>query len=228
MRHLQITEIFQSIQGEGRHAGLPCVFIRLTGCNLRCRWCDTEYSFHGGRRMALEDVLAAAEAYACPLVEITGGEPMLQEAAVADLSRQLLAAGLEVLIETSGERDLTALPAEVRKIVDVKCPESGESGKFLLANLGLMQDWDELKFVIADRGDYEFARAFVAAHGLTGQTPHLLLSPAFRKDAAGERSTAQCALDPRELADWMLADRLPARLSMQVHKFIWDPAMKGV
>jgi len=228
MPHLQITEIFHSIQGEGRHAGLPCVFIRLTGCNLRCAWCDTEYAFHGGTRMPLDQVLAAAAAYACPLVEITGGEPLLQAPAVVELAKRLLALGCEVLIETSGERDLAPLPLEVKKIVDVKCPGSGESGTFLEANLPLLQAQDELKFVVSDRADYEFARAFVARHALDGRAPALLVSPAFRKDAAGERSAEQCALDPRALAEWLLADRMPARLSLQVHKFIWDPSRKGV
>lgn len=225
---LQITEIFHSIQGESTRAGLPCVFVRLTGCNLRCRWCDTEYAFYGGRRMAVSEVAAAVGAYGCRLVEITGGEPLLQAAAVGALARQLLASGHTVMLETSGERDLGEVPAEVVKIVDVKCPGSGEAGTFRVANLERLGPQDELKFVIADRADYEYARAFIAAHGLEGRASALLLSPAFRQDAAGERGSGQCQLDPSTLAEWMLADGLGCRLSLQIHKYIWDPAVHGV
>jgi 7-carboxy-7-deazaguanine synthase len=225
---LQVTEIFHSIQGESSHAGLPCVFVRLTGCNLRCRWCDTEYSFYGGRRMELEAVLDEVGAFPCRRLEITGGEPMLQAAGVAALAEALLARGYVVLLETSGERDLAPVPAAVRKIVDVKCPASGEAGSFRAANLALLQPWDELKFVLASREDYDFARSFIAEHRLAGAGPALLLSPAFRPDARGERGSAQCLLDPAELAAWMLADALPARLSLQIHKFVWDPARRGV
>lgn len=225
---LQITEIFESLQGESTHAGRPCVFVRLTGCNLRCVWCDTEYAFHGGRRMERGEVLAAVAGFRAPLVEITGGEPMLQAPEVIALSGELLAAGREVLIETSGERDLAGLPAAVIKIVDVKCPLSGEGGSFRLGNLELLTARDEVKFVLAGRADYEFARDFIARHELARRTPHLHLSPAFRKDAAGARSAEQCLLDPRELAAWMLADAVPARLALQMHKFIWDPALHGV
>ena len=225
---LQITEIFHSIQGESSHAGLPCVFVRLTGCNLRCRWCDSEYSFYGGRRMEREAVLEAVGRFPCRRVEITGGEPLLQAAEVAALARALLERGYTVLLETSGERDLAAVPAAVVKIVDVKCPASGEAGKFRASNLELLQPWDELKFVLADRGDYEFARRFLAEHRLGGERPGLLFSPAFRQQARGERSSAQCLLDPAELAGWMLADAVPARLSLQIHKFIWEPERQGV
>lgn len=228
MTHLQISEIFHSIQGESTFAGLPCVFVRLTGCNLRCHWCDTEYAFHGGRRMTAHEVVAAVEKYHCPLVEITGGEPLLQPAGVAEIATQLMRQGHTVLVETSGERDLSPVPAGVRRIVDVKCPGSGEGGTFRLENLELLGAGDELKFVLADRRDYEFAREFVGKHGLTGRAPELLLSPAFRQAAAGERSAANCLLDPRELAEWVLADRLPVRVSLQLHKFIWDPALHGV
>ena len=228
MPDLQISEIFHSIQGESTRAGAPCVFVRLTGCNLRCRWCDTEYAFYGGQRMSREAVLEAVRAYPCRTVEFTGGEPLLQAPAVASLARTLLDGGYTVMIETSGERDLTPLPQAVVKIVDVKCPGSGEAGKFHEANLAHLQPWDELKFVLSDRADYDFARAFIARHQLSGQGPALLFSPAFVKGAAGERSAAQCQLDPAQLAAWMLADGLPARLSLQIHKFIWDPARKGV
>lgn len=225
---IQVTEIFHSIQGESTHAGTPCVFVRLTGCNLRCRWCDTEYAFHGGKRMSLEEVRQAIGKFPCKRVEFTGGEPLLQAEAVASLARQLLAEGYTVMVETSGERDLGDLPEAVVKIVDVKCPGSGEGGSFRLSNLQWLRAWDELKFVVADRADYEFAKAFLAEHGLSGTAPTLLFSPAFHQHAAGERSAAQCRLDPRLLAEWLLEDGLPARLSLQIHKFIWDPAQRGV
>ncbi len=224
---MRIIEIFFSIQGESSRAGLPCVFVRLAGCNLRCRWCDTEYSFQGGRAMSVDEVEREVRRYPARLVEITGGEPLLQAGEVAALAGRLLP-GHEVLLETSGERDLAPAPAGVIRIVDVKCPGSGESGSFRLENLARLGPRDEIKFVLADRADYEFARDFIARHRLADITPHLLLSPAFRKDAAGERSAAQCLLDPRELAAWILADGLPVRLQLQVHKFIWDPATRGV
>lgn len=226
--NLQISEIFHSIQGESSFAGSPCIFVRLTGCNLRCRWCDTEYAFYGGRRMPVADVIEAVQGYGCRLVEITGGEPLLQAAAVAELAAQLMDLGHTVLLETSGERDLSPVPGGVHRIVDVKCPGSGEGGTFREENLGLLGEGDELKFVVADRRDYEFARDFIATRSLTGTAPLLLVSPAFRQGAAGERSSAQCLLDPRELAEWMLADRLPVRMGLQLHKFIWDPALHGV
>ncbi|MGH9468601.1 MAG: radical SAM protein [Terriglobales bacterium] len=225
---LQITEIFYSLQGESSHAGLPSVFLRLTGCNLRCHWCDSEYSFYGGRRMELDEVLAAVHAYPCRRVEITGGEPLLQAPAVAALARALLAEGYCTMLETSGERDLSPVPEAVVKVVDVKCPGSGEAGTFREDNLKLLRPWDELKFVVRDAADYEFARDFIRRHALGQGPPALLLSPAFRKQAAGERSSAQCELDPAALAAWMLRDGLPARLSLQIHKFIWDPARRGV
>ncbi|MGH9488211.1 MAG: radical SAM protein [Terriglobales bacterium] len=225
---LQITEIFYSLQGESSHAGLPCVFVRLTGCNLRCRWCDSEYSFHGGQRMELEQVRVAIAGFPCRRVEITGGEPLLQPASLAALTQVLLADGYAVMLETSGERDLSSVPAAVIKVVDVKCPASGEAGRFNLDNLKLLQPWDELKFVLTNAADYDFARAFITAHKLEQGPAALLLSPAFRKGAAGERSSAQCLLDPQLLAEWMLRDGLQARLNLQIHKFIWDPGRRGV
>ncbi|MGH9414499.1 MAG: radical SAM protein [Terriglobales bacterium] len=225
---LQITEIFHSIQGESSHAGLPCIFVRLTGCNLRCRWCDTEYSFHGGRLMALAAVLDAVHAFPCRRVEITGGEPLLQAPAVAALAQALLAQGYAVMLETSGERDLSPVPPAVVKIVDVKCPSSGEAASFRASNLALLQPADELKFVLSDEADYVFARAFIARHGLSGTAPALLFSPAFRKDATGARSSSQCTLDPQLLASWILRDALPVRLSLQIHKFIWNPERRAV
>jgi len=227
---MQITEIYKSLQGESTHAGLPCLFVRLTGCNLRCSWCDSEYAFYGGRKMTPEEVVAAVEQLSPNggLVEITGGEPMLQEREVVPLMRQLVEGGYQVLLETSGERPLDRVPAGVIKIVDVKCPNSGEPDTFRMENLETLSDRDEIKFVLSDRADYEFARDFTQRHNLAKRVNAVLFSPAFRKEATGARDSSHCLLDPQELADWMVADSVPARLGLQLHKFIWDPALKGV
>jgi 7-carboxy-7-deazaguanine synthase len=227
---MQITEIYKSLQGESTHAGLPCVFVRLTGCNLRCSWCDSEYTFQGGRRMTAEQVWDEVRRLGPNggLVEITGGEPMLQERELLPLMRQLLASGYRVLLETSGERPLERVPEEVIKIVDVKCPNSGEADTFHMENLETLTAHDEVKFVLSGRADYEFARDFTHRHRLAERVHAVLFSPAFRKDATGARDSSQCLLDPQELAEWMLADDLPARLGLQLHKFVWDPAVKGV
>jgi 7-carboxy-7-deazaguanine synthase len=226
---MQITEIYKSIQGESTHAGLPCVFVRLTGCNLRCSWCDSEYTFSGGHRMTMEEVMAEVEQLSPGgLVEITGGEPMLQEREVVPLMQRLLDDGYTVLLETSGERPLGRVPKGVVKIVDVKCPNSGEPDTFHMENLEALDSMDEVKFVLSDRADYEFARDFVARHHLARRVTAVLFSPAFSKDSSGARDSSNCLLDPRELAEWMLADNVPARLGLQIHKFIWDPAMKSV
>ena len=227
---MQITEIYKSLQGESTYAGLPCVFVRLTGCNLRCSWCDSEYTFTGGRRMMLEEVVGAVESHAPErgLVEVTGGEPMLQEREVVPFMQRLLDEGYTVLLETSGERPLEHVPKGVVKIVDVKCPDSGEPDSFRVENLETLTSQDEVKFVLSDRTDYEFARDFVIRHDLPRRLNAVLFSPAFRKEASGERDASQCLLDPRELADWILEDGLAVRLSLQMHKFIWDPALKGV
>jgi len=226
---MQITEIYKSIQGESTHTGLPCVFVRLTGCNLRCSWCDSEYTFTGGHRMTVEEVLEEVE-HLSPsgLVEITGGEPMLQDREVVPLMQRLLDDGYTVLLETSGERSLERVPKGVIKIVDVKCPNSGEPDSFDMRNLEALDSGDEVKFVLSDRADYEFARDFVARHELAPRVNAVLFSPAFSKDSSGARDSSHCLLDPRELAEWMLADNVPARLGLQIHKFIWDPAMKSV
>ncbi len=206
------------------------MFVRLTGCNLRCDWCDSEYTFTGGRKMSMEEVEAEVERLSPRggLVEVTGGEPLLQEKEAIPLMERLLNGGYNVLLETSGERPLDKVPREIIKIVDVKCPGSGEGESFRMENLDALTLRDEVKFVIANRGDYEFARDFTAQHELGAKVASVIFSPAFKKDASGERDTSHCLLDPRQLAEWMLADDVPARLGLQIHKFIWDPAMKGV
>jgi 7-carboxy-7-deazaguanine synthase len=227
---MQVTEIYKSLQGESTYAGLPCVFIRLTGCNLRCTWCDSEYTFQGGRKMNVAEVLDEVSPLSPGggLVEITGGEPMLQEREVVPLMQRLLDDGYTVLLETSGERPLRSVPATVIKIVDVKCPDSGEADTFCKENLEALAARDEIKFVLSSRADYDFARDFSRRHNLAERVNAVLFSPAFRKDATGARDSSHCLLDPRQLAEWMLADNVPARLGLQLHKFIWDPAVKGV
>jgi 7-carboxy-7-deazaguanine synthase len=227
-----ITEIFKSVQGEGTRAGLPCIFVRLTGCNLRCVWCDTPYAFHGGERRSLDEVLERVNSLAktalsgnergVPLVEITGGEPLLQ-LDTPELATRLLHEGYTVMIETSGERFVGTLPREVIKIVDVKCPDSRESGKFDMANLEAVDQKDEIKFVIASRRDYDFAKEFTEEHKLDRRVAQVLFSPVF-PDPGGKWP----GLSARELTEWILADGLPVRLGLQLHKFIWDPATKGV
>jgi 7-carboxy-7-deazaguanine synthase len=238
---MQVTEIFRSIQGESTYAGLPCIFVRLTGCNLRCAWCDTAYAFYGGTRMSIDDVLARIHELSgnsvrgchthmlrplskegLSLVELTGGEPLLQPD-TAGLAQRLTAENYTVLVETSGERFVGILPQEVVKIVDVKCPDSGEGGTFLIDNLQAIDSKDEVKFVIGSRRDYEFARDFSAQHELAGRVRQVLFSPVF-PDPNGSWS----GLDARLLAEWILADRLPVRLGLQLHKFIWHPSTRGV
>ena len=226
---MQIIEIYKSLQGESSYTGLPCVFVRLAGCNLRCTWCDSEYTFKGGLRMSLEEIESEVHRLSPEggLVEITGGEPLLQEREAVALMDRLLPR-YTVLLETSGERPLERVPAGVVKIVDVKCPDSGEGDTFRIENLNALGRQDEVKFVIASRQDYEFARDFIRQHGLNARAGSVILSPAFRKDAAGSRDVSHCMVDPRHLAEWMLADRLNARLGLQIHKFIWEPSLKGV
>jgi len=222
-----ITEIFKSIQGEGTHAGLPCIFVRLTGCNLRCTWCDTAYAFHGGKKMSVAEVFGRVEALRGDavggrLVELTGGEPLLQQE-VYPLADRLLAAGYAVLIETSGERFIGQLPKAVIKIVDVKCPDSGEPDTFDMRNLEELTSEDEVKFVISSRRDYEFARDFIVEHRLAGRIKEVLFSP-VHEDPNGQWK----GLEPRQLVEWMLEDGVPARLGLQLHKIVWDPAQRGV
>jgi 7-carboxy-7-deazaguanine synthase len=212
---LTVNEIFHSIQGESTYAGEPCVFVRLTACDLRCRWCDTTYSFHDGRKMSIEDVMARVEEYGCRTVEITGGEPLLQ-ADVQPLMARLLAAGKTVLIETGGHRSIAGVPPGVIRVMDIKCPGSGEAAKNDWTNLPLLTARDQVKFVIADRADYEYARDIVGRERLADRCGAVHFSPVH-----GE-------LAPRQLAEWILGDRLPVRLQLQVHKFIWDPQTRGV
>ena len=226
-----ITEIFKSIQGEGTRAGLSCIFVRLTGCNLRCTWCDTAYAFHGGKKMSVDEVIDAIEALnmradgssaGVSLVELTGGEPLLQEE-IYPLAEQLLAVGYTVMVETSGERFIGRLPKEVIKIVDVKCPDSGEPDTFEMRNLEELGPPDEVKFVISSRADYEFAREFTRQQRLAEKVREVLFSP-VHDDPEGKWT----GLDPRTLVEWMLEDGLPVRLGLQLHKIVWDPATRGV
>jgi len=224
-----LIEIYKSVQGESSFAGRPCIFVRLAGCNLRCSWCDSEYTFKGGYKLSEDEVVAGIEKLVpVKLIEFTGGEPLLQERELVPLMQRLLDSGYELMIETSGERPLDRVPAAVHKIVDVKCPGSGEGGSFRLSNLEFLTNGDEVKFVITNRSDYEFARDFIRQHALEARAGSVLLSPAFSKTPSTARSTENCILDPRELVEWMLADGLDARLSLQIHKYIWEPQKKGV
>jgi 7-carboxy-7-deazaguanine synthase len=226
---MQIIEIYRSIQGESSFAGVPCIFVRLAACNLRCAWCDSEYTFTGGKKMSADEVEQEVLRLAPGgLVEFTGGEPMLQERELLPLMDRLLSRGYTLLLETSGERPLENVPSAVHKIVDVKCPGSGEGGTFRLSNLAAITAADEVKFVLSDRADYEFARDFMRQHGLEQKAGSVLFSPVFFKNPSPERDTSNCQLDPRLLAEWILEDGLNVRLGLQIHKFIWEPATKGV
>jgi 7-carboxy-7-deazaguanine synthase len=212
---LTVNEIFYSIQGESTRVGCPCVFVRLTACDLRCTWCDTPYAFYEGRKMSVDEVVAAVDRYQCPLVEITGGEPLLQED-VYELMNRLVSAGHDVMLETGGHRPIDRVPAAVLKIVDVKCPGSGEQDENHWANLERLGPQDEVKFVIKDRVDYEYARGVIARYTLPAHTDAILMSPVHG------------VLDPKTLSEWMLEDRIPARLQLQLHKYIWSPQTRGV
>lgn len=211
---MRITEIFFSIQGESSFAGLPCIFIRTTGCNLRCVWCDTAYAFYGGTAMSIDEILSKIKDYPCKLVEITGGEPMLQDE-TPELGRRLLDQGYTVLMETGGSLDLSTLDPSIVKIMDIKCPGSGEDQENYWPNLDVLQKHDEVKFVLKDRRDYEWAAAIIREHQLDKRF-HLLLSPVH-----GE-------LEAQQLAAWMLADGVEARFQMQLHKYIWSPDKRSV
>lgn len=227
---MHLIELYKSVQGESSFAGLPCIFVRLAGCNLRCAWCDSEYTFSGGKPFTAEEILAGIEALSpCRLVEFTGGEPMLQARELIPLMQTLLDRGFDLMIETSGERPLADVPKAVHKIVDVKCPGAGAAANsFRLESLHALTRRDEVKFVLTDRLDYEFARDFIRTHALETKVGEILLSPAFIKTPIPLRTADNIALDPRHLVEWMLADGLPARLSLQIHKFIWEPLKKGV
>ena len=227
---MHLIELYKSVQGESSFAGLPCIFVRFAGCNLRCAWCDSEYTFTGGKPFTQAEVIAQIEALApCKLVEFTGGEPMLHAKELLPLMDVLLAQGYTLMIETSGERPLDLVPKAVHKIVDVKCPGAGSAANsFRMENLATLTQNDELKFVLTDRADYEFARAFIAEHDVRAKAGGILLSPAFSKSPSPFRTTENATLDPRTLVEWMMADGIDARLSLQIHKFIWEPLKKGV
>ncbi len=227
---MHLIELYKSVQGESSFTGLPCIFVRLAGCNLRCAWCDSEYTFTGGKPYTADEIVAQIKALApCTLIEFTGGEPMLQARELLPLMDRLLAANYTVMMETSGERPLADVPKAVHKIVDVKCPGAGAAANsFRIENLDALTGIDEVKFVLTDRADYEFARAFIHGHALNEKAGGILLSPAFNKSPSPLRTTENATLDPRILVEWMLADGLPARLSLQIHKFIWEPMKKGV
>jgi len=212
---LTIHEIFYSIQGESTYAGRPCVFVRLTACDLRCSWCDTPYAFHEGHKRSLDDVLAEVDRLDCPLVEVTGGEPLLQDD-VYPLMRSLLDRGSTVLLETGGHRSTADVPAAVVTILDVKCPGSGEAHRNDWSNLDRLRPHDEVKFVVQDREDYEFARDVITTRRLKARAAAVHLSPVHG------------VMDLRRLSEWVLADRLPARVQVQLHKYIWDPDTRGV
>lgn len=212
---LTVNEIFHSIQGESTRVGTPCVFVRLTACDLRCRWCDTTYAFHEGRKRDLADVLAEVARYDCQTVEITGGEPLLQEDVYA-LMEALLAEGRTVLLETGGHRSIARVPTAVIRIVDVKCPGSGESHRNDWQNMDRLTARDEVKFVIQDRTDYDFAVDVVKRHHLQDRCAAILFSPVHG------------VMDPKTLSEWVLKDRVPARLQLQLHKLIWSPTERGV
>jgi len=211
---LKIHEIFHSIQGESTFAGRPCVFVRLTGCQMRCVWCDTEYAFYDGGWMTIDEVVARVAAFGCPLVEITGGEPLLQPG-VFRLMAMLADAGRTVLLETSGSLDIARVDPRVVRIVDVKCPDSGEAEKNRWENLAHLRPHDELKFVLAGREDYEWAREQVRSRGLAERAT-VLFGPVWG------------AVEPRVLVEWILADRLPVRFQLQQHKYVWPPETRGV
>ena len=211
---MRITEIFHSIQGESSYVGQPCVFVRLTGCPLRCTWCDTDYAFYGGHECSIDEVLAKVHTYGCRLVEVTGGEPLAQPESLPLMTR-LCDAGYTVLLETSGAVDIAPVDPRVHVILDVKCPGSGMTDRMHWQNISALTAKDEAKFVLANRADYDWAREVLGEHDLASRCA-VLLSPVFG------------TLDVRELAEWVLADKLPVRFQIQLHKHIWAPDMRGV
>lgn len=215
MSKMRINEIFYSIQGESSYAGRPCVFIRLTGCNLRCIWCDSTYSFYEGTRIPIDETMTEVRKYGCPLVEITGGEPLLQKKEVYTLMECLLTEGYEVLLETSGSLPVNRVPEGIIRIIDLKCPDSGESEQVCWEILDDLRPTDEVKFVVASQRDYEWAKGVIKRYQLPDRVTVLM-------------GTAFGLLGPRTLAEWILEDRLPVQMQLQMHKYIWDPAMRGI
>lgn len=215
MQKLTVNEIYQSVQGESTWAGLPCVFVRLTFCDLRCTYCDTEYAFYEGKKMPLDEIVSAVRGFGSPLVEVTGGEPLLQPACLPLLA-MLCAEGLDVLLETSGAHDIGAVDPRVHRIMDLKTPSSGECGRNLDANIAHLTSRDEVKFVLGSREDYEWAREKMREADLAARVKAVLISPVFGKIA------------PADMVAWMLEDKLPARFQLQMHKFIWEPRARGV
>ncbi len=211
---LKVNEIFYSLQGESTYAGLPCVFVRLTYCNLRCTYCDTTYAFYEGEDLTIEEILARVEAFRCNLVEVTGGEPLVQKNSLS-LLRALCDAGYEVLLETGGHMDIAPVDKRVKRIMDIKCPSSGESAKVRWQNIDLLTSEDQVKFVIGDRADFEFARDTVFKYKLHEKCP-VLFSPVFGR------------MENKTLAEWILEEHLPVRMQLQMHKYIWPPEQRGV
>jgi 7-carboxy-7-deazaguanine synthase len=215
VQKLTVNEIYQSVQGESTWAGLPCVFVRLTFCDLRCTYCDTEYAFYEGNKMTLEEIEDKARGFGCPLVEVTGGEPLLQPNCIPLLA-QLCEAGFTVLLETSGSHDIAPVDPRVHRIMDLKTPSSGESGRNLYTNIAHLTERDEVKFVVGSREDYEWTREMMREHDIASKVRAVLLSPVFGK------------ISPADIVAWMLEDKLPARFQLQMHKFIWEPRARGV
>jgi 7-carboxy-7-deazaguanine synthase len=215
VQKLTINEIYQSVQGESTWAGLPCVFVRLTFCDLRCTYCDTEYAFYEGKKTTLEEIVEQVRGFGCPLVEVTGGEPLLQPNCVPLLA-MLCEAGFTVLLETSGSHDIAPVDPRVHRIMDLKTPSSGECARNLYGNITHLTPRDEVKFVVGSREDYEWARGKMSEYDLASKVRAVLLSPVFGKVA------------PADIVAWMLEDKLPARFQLQMHKFIWEPRARGV
>jgi len=213
---MRITEIFYSIQGESSFAGLPCAFVRLTWCNLRCSWCDSEYTFTGGTEMSVDEVLERVRSYGCPLVEITGGEPLVQKRECCELARRLCDEGYTVLVETGGSLDTSVLDQRVIKILDVKCPGSGEAHRNYWANLEALNPRDEIKFVIKDRADFDYALDVIEKYKLDERDPQVLFSPVWG------------AIELKDLAAWILQSGVRARMQLQLHKYIWGADARGV
>jgi 7-carboxy-7-deazaguanine synthase len=227
MTTLRINEIYTSIQGESTFAGLPCVFIRTTCCDLRCTYCDTEHAFYEGSRMSIEEILARVEAEKINLIEVTGGEPLLQHGC-PELLSTLCNAGYRVLLETSGAHDISKADQRVHRIMDIKCPSSGEATRFYKPNIEQLTRRDEVKFVIGSREDYDYARDIIQQHNLADRVHAVLLSAVFKLTPRLGHVAGHAGIDPRLIVQWMLQDKLPARFQLQMHKFIWPPDQRGV